>query len=328
VVPGIDSDGQEIATVTVKGTFVLPQGTSSEPLQVHECQAAIAMADVPFGEPADKTSIRYAAESCPTKTGTDVALIGHAYPAPGSDSVVDVGLRVGPLTKVVRVFGDRTWSRGVGRARPSPPRRFSKMPLVFERAFGGWDTASSDPKEHDFEPRNPVGVGFAASRASNPAGMPLPNLEDPRLLIAAQADRPAPACFGFIAPSWLPRRARAGTYDDRWQQERCPMLPLDFNPEFFQSSPVDLVVRGHLKGGERVAVSNATPAGELAFTVPRRTLEIGVWIRGELAIHRSVMDTLVIEPDEQRVLCTWKTTFACSRKFLYIDLIRIREVAP
>jgi len=95
-----------------------------------------------------------------------------------------------------------------------------------------------------------------------------------------------------------------------------------------QSSPVDLVVRGHLKGGERVAVSNATPAGELAFTVPKRRLEIGVWIRGELAIHRSVMDTLVIEPDEQRVLCTWKTTFACPRKFLYIDLIRIREVAP
>lgn len=328
LVPGIDPEGQETATVTVKGTFVLPQAPSSEPLQVHERQAAIAMADVPFGEPADRASIRYAAESCPTKTGTDVVLIGNAYSARGNESMVDVRLRVGPLTKVVRVFGDRTWNRSLGRTRPSPPRRFSTMPLVFERAFGGWDTASSDPKQHDFEPRNPVGVGFAASRASNPDGMPLPNLEDPRLLIAAPDDRPAPACFGFLAPSWLPRRARAGTYDDRWQQERCPMLPLDFDPQFFQSSPIDLVARGHLKGGEPATVSNASPSGELAFTVPRRTLEISVWIRGELAIHRAVMDTLIIEPDEQRVLCTWKATFACRRRFLYIDLIRIREVGP
>jgi hypothetical protein len=155
--------------------------------------------------------------------------------------------------------------------------------------------------------------------------MPLPNLEDPRALIAAPSDRPAPAGFGFVAPSWEPRRARAGTYDERWQEQRCPLLPLDFQAEFFQSSPADLVARGRLRGGEPVLVKNASPSGELSFLVPARRLEVTVWIRAQPTTVQPVIDTLVIEPDDQRVLCTWKATFACPRKFLYIDLVRVRE---
>jgi hypothetical protein len=328
LVPVIDVHGKEGATVIVKGTFLLPASRSaSAPLAVHEQQAKIELGDVPFGDPPDKSSLRYAAESCPAKAATDVALVGQAYASRGRDEPVDVVVRIGPVAKMARVFGDRQWGKAAGRWRPSEPKPFDTMPLVFERAFGGWDTTSPDPRKHDFDSRNPVGVGFAASRSPNPEGHPLPNLEDPRFLIAAPKDRPAPAGFGFIGPSWSPRRERAGTYDDAWKKDRFPLLPLDFDPQFFQACPPDQVARGHLQGGEPVAISNASPSRELAFAVPKRNLEITIWLRGEPTVHRPVLDTLVVEPDEQRVLCTWKTTFPCPRQFLYIDLVRVRETA-
>jgi hypothetical protein len=327
LVPFTDARGQEGATVIVKGTFALPPPRSAPgPLSVAGEQARIELGDVPTSDPPDKSSVRYAAESCPVKGATDVALLGHAYPARAQDQLV-VTLRAGPIAKSVRVFGDRRWTRVAGQWRPSKPQPFDKMPLLFERAFGGWDTTAADPKQHDCDPRNPVGLGFAASRSSTPEGLPLPNLEDPRQLIAAPADRPPPAGFGFVAPAWTPRRERAGTYDERWQKERFPLLSADFDPRFFQSSPSDLTVAGHLKGGEPVTVSNASPQGDLSFTVPRPNLEITVWIRGEPATHRPVIDTFIVEPDAGRALCTWKASFPCPRKFLYIDLIRVREVS-
>jgi hypothetical protein len=327
LIPGLSPDGQDIATVTVKGAFALPTGRSTAPLAVHEKQVPVTMADVLNSEVADKASVRYAAESSPAKPATDVALIGHAYPTPASDTEVNVHLRVGPIEKVVSVFGDRVWLPGVIHPKPSKPRPFTKVPLIFERAFGGWDTPSSDPANHAFEARNPAGVGFAASRSSKPDGMPVPNLEDPRALITQPKHRPAPAGFGFISPAWLPRRSYAGTYDSRWQKERSPLLPLDFDPTFYQCSPSDQIVPGYLKGGEPVAVHNASPTGPLAFTVPSRSLEITVWLRGKPTAYRPVMDTFMLDPDEGRAVCVWKTTFACPRQFLYIDLVRIREVS-
>ncbi|HXI56146.1 MAG TPA: DUF2169 domain-containing protein [Polyangia bacterium] len=329
LVPVMDARGKEGATVVVKGTFALPKArAASGALAVADQQAKIELGDVPFFDPPEKSSVRYAAESSPTKAATDVVLVGHAYALGGRGETVDVVLRIGPVAKMARVFGDRKWQRAIGRWRPSDPKPFDRMPLVFERAFGGWDTTSPDPRKHAFEPRNPVGVGFAASRLSSPEGLPLPNLEDPRFLISATKDQPAPAGFGFIGPAWTPRRERAGTYDARWKKDRFPLLPLDFDPQFFQACLPDQIVRGHLQGGEPVAISNASPSRELSFTVPRRNLEITVWLRGQPTIHRPALDTFIVEPDENRALCVWKTTFPCPRQFLHIDLVRIRESAP
>jgi len=327
LVPGRSPDGQDIATVTVKGTFALPAGRSTAPLPVHDQQVPVAMADVPNSDPPDKSSLRYAAESGPVKRATDVALLGHAYPAAGDNTQVDVLLHVGSVRKVVRVFGDRAWLPGVIHPRPSNPRPFAKVPLIFERAFGGWDTTSPDPSKHTFDERNPAGLGFAASRASKPDGMPLPNLEDPRALIKQPKDRPAPFSFGFLSPAWMPRRSHAGTYDARWQKERYPLLPLDFDPTFYQSSPPEQTIAGYLQGGEPVSLRNACPTGDLAFSVPSRPLEITVWLRGKSTSYRPTMDTFVIEPDDARAICVWKTTFPCPRQFLYIDVVRVREVS-
>ena len=50
--------------------------------------------------------------------------------------LLDASLEVGPVAKMVRVVGNRTWSASLmGLAsRPAP---FTEMPLVYERALGG-----------------------------------------------------------------------------------------------------------------------------------------------------------------------------------------------
>lgn len=324
LVPGLDRDGVEHATVVVKGTFTL--AARGDALPVADRQLPVALADVHTSDDAAKSSLRCASEAVPAKGATDVALVGHATSPRGAVESLDVELHVGAVRKVVRVFGDRSWESHFGIKRPSRPRPFERMPLVYEHAFGGADVTHEDPAKHAYEPRNPVGTGFTlARRGTSVKDLPLPNLEDPRQLISAPRDRPAPAGFGFIAPGWMPRRGYAGTYDAAWQRERCPFLPEDFDPRFFQSAHPDLVHPGHLVGGERVRVVHALPGGEVGFPVPRRRFEVSVDMRGEVTPHATVLDTLLIETDEGRVVCTWKATFPCPRRFLHIDWLRIRE---
>jgi hypothetical protein len=240
---------------------------------------------------------------------------------------LDVHLAVGPLRKSARVFGDRAWYRGLSGWAISDPVPFSRMPLVYERAFGGADLSDPDPAQHGWERRNPVGVGLAMSeRPERLEGLPLPNLEDPAALVAAPLDRPAPAGFGFVARDWLPRLAYAGTYDARWQQERFPFLPEDFDERFHNSASADLTAARPLRGGEPVRVAGAAEGGDLRFRIPRRTLEITISIKGRAVARPPQLDTLLIEPDERRAVLTWRLTVPCPKSFLYIDWVRVREM--
>ena len=77
---------------------------------------------------------------------------------------------------------------------------------------------------------------------------------------------------------------------------------------FFRSAHPDLTGSRHLQGGEPVHVSGAHEGGDLRFRVPARALEIRVSIGGVVSQHRPALDTLLVEPDERRVVATWRLT--------------------
>jgi hypothetical protein len=321
IVPGLDREGRDTVTVVVKATFALGR---REALEVADAQVPIAYADAFHGEPG-LSSLQYEADACPAKKGTDVALSGHARavrPVPS----LDVSLAVGRLRKVVRVFGDRVWFTTVGGPAISAPIPFARMPLVYERAFGGGDLAVADPAARPRDPRNPVGVGFtSATDPTRVDGVRLPNLEDPEALIASPGDRPAPAGLGFVGRDWLPRCAFAGTYDEAWQRDRMPLLPADFDDRYWSAASPGLWSPRPLRGGEAVAVSNVTESGDLRFLVPAVALEMTARIRREAVDLPAALDTLLIEPDAQRVVLTWRATAPCPRSFLYVEQVRIAE---
>ena len=313
---GRNLDGVHEWIVAVKATFsIQADGT----FVAAEEQVPPLLAPEYNGEPG-ASSLRYEADLLGVKPTTDVIVNGTAY-APGGKAASDflVSLTVGPMTKTLRVRGDREWDSGTG-SRPSPARAVTEVPILYERAYGGYDHRSEHPEEHRLDPRNPVGCGVSA-RTRDRAGTLAPNFEYPK----GDLERAGPAGFGAIDSFWSPRRELAGTYDERWMRDRLPLLPLDWNPLSLQCAPADQRPETHLHGGEQVELVNLTREGVLRFTLPKLYFVFSTFILGRPEEHRGHLVTVVIEPDERRVLMTWVSSLLCQRDVDYLDVTVVRE---
>lgn len=300
-----DRNGAEVWLVAVKCTFdIKPDGST----EVSSVQPPVLLVPEYYGEPG-KSSMRYDTDLVLTKKTTDVILNGHAY-APKNKPVtkLDVEMRVGPVTKKLCAYGDRAW----GTFGANSPQLFGKMPLVYERAFGGVDHKSAHP-ERDWEWRNPVGTGFAASQF-HLSGIQLPNIEYPNKLFSGSST--LPAGFGPICSHWQPRAGFAGTYDDQWMKTRQPLLPEDFDDRYFQCAPVDQQPPVFLRGDEPVALMNLTPQGNLNFNLPRVILGFETrFYDGSRELHKTRnLHTVIIEPDFPRVSLVWHSALSCHFK--------------
>jgi len=323
VLPGLDKDGCEYAITVIKGTFDIVK--DQDPLPISENQIPIVYADEYFGE-VGISSTKYESDTCLRKKGTDILLIGHAFPKNGKARMLDVTLQVGQYKKTIYVFGTRVWYRSIGTWKASDPLPFDKMPLIYEKAFGGEDTSHSDPQKHSVDKRNPIGTGYSISGDKEKMeGLPLPNLEDPRSIIKSWKDKPPPAGFGFIGRDWLPRANFAGTYDDNWLKTKCPLLPDDFDDLFYNGASSNLIVNPYLEGGESVKIVNASRNGNIFFNLPKISFDISIWFKGERTEYSPILDTVIIEPDDQKIVLIWRSTVLFSREFLYIDRVKVQE---
>ena len=119
-----DTAGVESAYAVIKATFRF----GAQGPELAEQQVPLLATDVFWGDPS-QTSLRAVGEFALLKPATDVLLVGRAIaPAPNT-RVADVSLRVGPVARTVRVFGDRHWEKNGGSWRPSAPRPWERMPL-------------------------------------------------------------------------------------------------------------------------------------------------------------------------------------------------------
>lgn len=301
-----DRNGAEVFLVAVKGTFVLG---SDGMLARADVQEPVLPAPVYSGEPGT-SSLLYETDLVLGKPATDVLVHGHAYALSGKAApAVEVSLRVGPIFKRIVAVGDRTWEKRLAGLTLSDPAPFERMPLVYERAFGGSIPAGAGPRV-EREARNPVGTGLVLS-ASEAAGKRAPNLEHPGDVLHTWDQRPRPAGLGPIARDWSPRVELAGTYDAQWERDRMPLPPLDFDDRFYQCAPEDQQVPGYLRGGEAVELRGMTPGGLLRFTLPRVDLGFTTSIGGEKRGHEANLHTVIIEPDQLRVILVWHTAMPC-----------------
>ncbi|WP_437785817.1 DUF2169 domain-containing protein [Sorangium sp. So ce1097] len=270
--------GAERLTVIVKATFAL----------VHERCAELAPAAdlVRADQPRDGWgSLDEACETAPYLPSAGVLVRGHAC-APAGETATSLSVRVALfrddrwlLNKVLHVFGDYT------RAAPSP-RPFSRMPIVYERAYGGPHVDA-----------NPAGVG---------ADVVLPS-------IVAPGDPTRPAGFGPIARHWAPRRhllARNHALD-----RPAPELDAGFDFRYFHAAPPDQQIE-LLRGDEWIVLEGLHPQ----YPLLRSSLPSA---RGLARLHRAgaggedhgqpidlVADTLTIDAD--RLLCSviWRGNVA------------------
>ena len=315
-----DRHGAEVWLVAVKATFLIASDGST---LLADQQEKVCLAPK-FRDKPGESSLLYDSDLNHTKLNTDVVLNGHAY-APGGRpaSQVDVRLRVANVDKTLRVFGDRIWKRTLLGLSPSDPEPFKKMPVTYERAFGGRDCGPTDSPHGAWDERNPVGVGFALRR-DHLLGQPVPNVEYLDALIESWNKRPNPAGFGPVAGHWTPRVLFGGTYDEAWSRERQPLLPDDFDERFYQCVPTDQQARGFLMGGELVELSNLTPGGTLSFRLPRLTLGFKTDFEdGSDALHPGKLHTVIVEPDLPRVMLVWHSQLPCHHKVLKLKTTHI-----
>jgi hypothetical protein len=241
-----DRDGRNSWVVAVKATFdLLPGGR----IRRAETQIPILMTPEYTGEDG-ASSVRYESDLHPSKPGVDLVVNGDAH-APGGrpQTRVEVGVRVGSWSKELVIHGPRTYGWSL---QPGPPAPFVTLPIVYERAYGGFDKTDPRPERQTMHDLNPVGCGLVRV-----AGAPVPNIE----YRDAGKGRGQAAGFGVIASHWSPRRQLAGTFDAKWVEERKPLLPANFDPRFHHFAPADQQFVPGLRGGEPIEIVNLTRDG-------------------------------------------------------------------
>jgi hypothetical protein len=226
------------------------------------------------------------------------------------------------------VWGDRQWSFPTAMQmvpRIVGPAPFTRMPITYRRAFGGFDADGGT-----YCPENLAGTGFLSNLAPKSVHQcRLPNFEYPDQPITQFDSRVRPAGFGFWGRGWAPRLQHAAVA----AQQNAPLPAYDF----FNGAPRELQIEGYLQGGETVTLVNLSPTGTTTFRLPVEHPQLTVHrYRGSAPTGAHLvcssaesqipprLDTLVLFPDERRCCLVYRAVFGLpSLDDIDIGLIRI-----
>lgn len=315
-VPFVDRDGQDVVVAIAKGTYRVTDGGALVP---DDDPSPIRLNDVPWDPDDERSSIRYPSDLADVKLGTDVVIVGDAM-CDRPVEHIDVAVRAGARTVVVRAFGPRTFYRSLSGLAMGPAAPTTRVPLRYELAYGG---AADDST---VEERNPSGVGVAAN-ASELVERPAPRIESPARPHRTARDRHAPVGVGAIMSHWLPRRSYAGTFDANWTDARMPLPPLDFDIRFNNVAHPSLLVSEGLNAGDPMAISGMSLDGALSFAVPRVPVRfVGLFADGHRLAFEARVDTILVEPERRRVEIVARRAFAMGRAKRVLREIRIDRV--
>ena len=173
-------------------------------------------------------------------------LVAGSFHAPGGVSLGAsyVRVQIAGRDKRLAVIGDRHWKDGV----PTTPTPMTTMPIDWAHALGGPQAGS-----------NPHGIGIDAIERDGRLVQPLPNVELYGKLIRSPTERPDPGCFAPRDVTFSARKARAGTYDKAWLEQRFPGLAADAAPEFHNVAIEDQWISGFFRGDEPLLIENMCP---------------------------------------------------------------------
>jgi hypothetical protein len=280
------------------------------------------MADVFSGDPGLSAPV-YESDYVLRKPKCDVLLNGSCYAPGGKPSTkVTVSMQVGSLSKSFNVIGNRVWKKRLFWMTSTKPVPFTAMPISYNTAFGGEDNTHKDPGKHKTYLANPVGVGYHHNlKGAVINGKPLPNTEELYRPIKHPRKHYRPMALGPVGRNWHPRHSLAGTYDQNWIDHGFPFLPADFNDAYYQAAPADQQM-DYLRGGEEVTLVNLTPAGRVQFRLP--TVEMPVVFfpkKGDKKETAAVIDALLIEPDGQRFMLVWRSSFSLPKNIF--DVVQV-----
>ncbi|WP_338849526.1 DUF2169 domain-containing protein [Massilia sp. W12] len=236
-------------------------------------------------------------ETSPPKAQFEILLCGHvshAQPQAALDAILDLGGQQRHLRAHAPRYHDGAQIRLVGGGVRSVPLCAS---------FAHWDG----------------GIFTQSQRLPSVAGLPapewLPWFDDPAQSVTRRAQQAAPRCFAAWpenAPSRLPY---AGTFDERWQQQRAPLMPQDFNPRFYNCADPALQWAQAPAPGTLLTLHNFGAQGRSALRWPALRFAArvqGVDGRTQQAEMRA--DTLEIDLLSGRYHIVWRAQIAAAQR--------------
>lgn len=274
------------ASFFVKGTFQLVPGETARFAE----EPDFPTGDIPYDDHPEE-SVRYDSDFVPFKPKTDLLLVGSCH-VPGGKPVeaCDVTFHVGSFHKGLVVIGERS-------RKKSSPKPFKKMPIRYERAYGGPGFG-----------RNPLGRGVKTEA--------LPNIGTSSLPESSRE----PAGFGPIPNTWPQRMSKVGSFNRKWLKERWPWLPGDFDWTYFNGAPEDQQLDGYLRGDEELAFGNLHPEHPMyACRLPGVVPQVFVRKKGNLEEVPLNLDTLYVDMDREKVILVWRGLTA-------VETIRMNEI--
>ncbi len=294
-----DKEGVHHWLVAIKATFDV---AAAGQLTLSDEQLPPLLAPEFRGDP-EKTSLRMDSDLLAIKRGTDVLVDGSAHAPKGrAAATVPVSLLVADLEKTLIVHGTRVYYRGAGGLTTTAPKPFVTQAIHYEWAFGGMDVANPDPRKQGIDMRNPVGKGFAVDlrRLEN---QPAHAIEYPN----GNPQRMGPAGFGPIASSWSPRFELAGTYDERWEKSKKPLLPSDYDDGFAQSAPADQQPRRPLLAGDTITLLNLTPEGALRLSLPEIRFTLRTRFGAKSENQTANLATVFVDTNVMKLSLVWQS---------------------
>ncbi len=249
----------------------------------------------------------------------EVIVLGQAH-APRKKPVAQmrVSLRVGATLRELLVTGDRLWQGTGATAVIGPATPFTKMPLTWDRAFGGSADiiVDKDSPVTVADQLNRLGKGFDHSKhveplrhmLTPPPGFPtfdptrpLPNLEDPAAPIATWDDAPRPVCWATL-PMDLGLHAQRGMAP---KPDADGFPGTEVKPELLHRAHPDWVLPVP-EAGSVVVLDGFTPDDLVAFRLPKLRV-IADWIVGEQSgTSELAPQMLVILPEQRQYTLTYR----------------------
>lgn len=315
-------------------------------------------------------SVREESDFAPYKPACDVIVNATAYmprgpSAPGFQVrlIVHDAQQAIVIDKLLGISGAQNFQRKaapwLGKLVNSNPWRLgpastaTNLPVRYAYAIGGQcRLVEGDAARHESCDANPCGRGFVRRwylDATRIMAFAAPQIHVRGAPLTAEqfwqgangAALPAPVGLGSVGRGWAPRRALAGTFEDKavWDKDEVPRLPMDFDFAWYNSAPRDQQCP-HLSGQEKFTLYNLCSADHpsalvdakghtvLRFLLPRDQLFIVATDGNNKAwIERMVIDTVTIAPEERRVDLVWRMHLAADVDFRVARLTQLVEAA-
>lgn len=286
----------------------------------------ICLADEYHGNP-NSSSIARPSDISPMKPFGDFIIIGNAYSSTERTSW-EASLKFGDfIDKKIKIYGERYWKpiwekkstlaliwddreREVFKGwKLSEPKPTNSVPLVYENAWGG---AHPNPDDDlGVYAYNPIGCGWLNDEHTDKTQKyKAPQIEDINNPIHDPFEEYKTQGFAPISPMWKQRAQYAGSYDEEWEKNQSPFLPMDFDDRFWQIAPEDQQFNKEQAYGHSAYIQGINEKGIIDFKIPETRLAL-ISIdhenkRLEIPMHP---DTIIYDNHTKRVHILYKTRF-------------------